>query len=375
MRGEIHARRRIGQQVVEGSAAGRRLQALDAAEAAVVEHHDGELRAERHRGGDLRIQHQVAAVADQHAHLALRAAPASRPARRRSRSPCRSSRIPGGSWWNRSRATACAARRAGRRRRTPRWRSSAARRLTTPSTCASVGFARVGAAISLHLPVPGSRQPRGLRRSTPPAPSSPSSRGSSASRPASRVARPADARHAWRHRTQPTLSCTSFASANSAREPVAKSPRRVPIASTRSARAARVLAAAVPVTPIAPALHGWSQARLPLPAWVSADRDAVRLGERGEALLGQRVLHAAAGDDQGLSSISCRAAIAAASSSRIGQRRGECGARGGGRTRRDSRRPRSARPAAGRGWPGRTRRDRAARAARRAGWSAAARAA
>ena len=49
-----------------------RLQALDAAEAAVVEHHDGQLGAERDRGRDLGVHHQVAAVADQHADLALR---------------------------------------------------------------------------------------------------------------------------------------------------------------------------------------------------------------------------------------------------------------------------------------------------------------
>ena len=50
----------------------RGLQPLDAAEAPVVQHHDEELRAERDRGGDLGVEHQVAAVADQHADLALR---------------------------------------------------------------------------------------------------------------------------------------------------------------------------------------------------------------------------------------------------------------------------------------------------------------
>ncbi len=67
------------------------------------------------------------------------------------------------------------------------------------------------------------------------------------------------------------------ASANSAREPVVKSCSRVPMPTTRSASAAAALAALVPVTPMAPSAIGWSQGSAPLPAWVSADRDAVRL--------------------------------------------------------------------------------------------------
>ena len=61
------------------------------------------LQAQHDRGGDLRIHHQVAAVAHHDDHLARRVAPASRRGRRRSRSPCRNSRIPDGS---------CPARRA-----------------------------------------------------------------------------------------------------------------------------------------------------------------------------------------------------------------------------------------------------------------------
>ena len=51
------------------------LQAVDAAEAAIVEHHDDELHAEHHRGGDLGIHHQIGAVADHHDDVARRAAP------------------------------------------------------------------------------------------------------------------------------------------------------------------------------------------------------------------------------------------------------------------------------------------------------------
>ena len=69
MRSEIDA---VRHQVVEGRAAGRLLQPVDAAEAAIVQHHDGQLQAHRHRGRDLGIHHQVAAVADQHDHRARR---------------------------------------------------------------------------------------------------------------------------------------------------------------------------------------------------------------------------------------------------------------------------------------------------------------
>ena len=57
----------------------------------------GQLEAALHRGRDLGIHHQIAAVADHDDHLGAPAARASRRARRRSRSPCRRSRIPGGS--------------------------------------------------------------------------------------------------------------------------------------------------------------------------------------------------------------------------------------------------------------------------------------
>ena len=57
---------------------------------------------------------------------------------------------------------------------------------------------------------------------------------------------------------------------NRLRDPVVKSCKRVPSASTRSASCAAALAAGEPVTPMAPRLSGWSQARLLLPACVSA---------------------------------------------------------------------------------------------------------
>ena len=73
MSAEIHRllRTAIGEQVVESHATGSALQPIDAAEAAIVQHHDGQFHAEHHRCRDLGVQHQVAAVADQHDHLTL----------------------------------------------------------------------------------------------------------------------------------------------------------------------------------------------------------------------------------------------------------------------------------------------------------------
>ena len=77
MRGEIDRGQRLVprvlQQVVEALAAGGALQPVDAAEAAIVQHHDGQLHAQHHRGRDLGVHHQVRAVADHHDHLAIRA--------------------------------------------------------------------------------------------------------------------------------------------------------------------------------------------------------------------------------------------------------------------------------------------------------------
>src|SRR5271170_4784871 len=50
---------RVAQEIVERRAAGRLLQPVDAGEAAVVEDDDNELPSQHHRGGDLRIHHQV----------------------------------------------------------------------------------------------------------------------------------------------------------------------------------------------------------------------------------------------------------------------------------------------------------------------------
>ena len=63
---------RVAQEIVERRAAGRLLQPVDAAEAAIVEHDDDELLAEHHRGRDLGIHHQIGAVADHHDHFAVR---------------------------------------------------------------------------------------------------------------------------------------------------------------------------------------------------------------------------------------------------------------------------------------------------------------
>ena len=72
VRGEIH-RRGVGpEQVVERRAAAGLLQAVDAAEAVVVEEHDHELLSHRDRGRDLRVHHEVAAVADHDEDLAVR---------------------------------------------------------------------------------------------------------------------------------------------------------------------------------------------------------------------------------------------------------------------------------------------------------------
>ncbi len=81
MRGEIDARRAVGtlhaivEQVVERLPAAGLLQPVDAAVAAIVEHDDDELHAQHHRGRDLGVEHQVAAVADDDDDLALGLAP------------------------------------------------------------------------------------------------------------------------------------------------------------------------------------------------------------------------------------------------------------------------------------------------------------
>ena len=88
---EVDVRRPFVHQVVESIATARGLQTMDAAEAAVVQHHEGELETHGDRGRDLRIHHEIAAVADEHDYIAVRIERASRPVRRRSRSPSRKS--------------------------------------------------------------------------------------------------------------------------------------------------------------------------------------------------------------------------------------------------------------------------------------------
>src|SRR5438093_123927 len=75
-RGSRHGRRvdarAVGKEIVERGATAAALQAVDAAEAAVVEHNDVELLVEHHRSRDLGIHHQIGAVTDKHPDLAVR---------------------------------------------------------------------------------------------------------------------------------------------------------------------------------------------------------------------------------------------------------------------------------------------------------------
>ena len=63
---------RIGEQVVEALDADGALQPVDAAEAAIVQHDDGQLQPEQHGDGDLGIHHEIGAVAEHHRHVARR---------------------------------------------------------------------------------------------------------------------------------------------------------------------------------------------------------------------------------------------------------------------------------------------------------------
>jgi hypothetical protein len=57
------------EEVVERGAAATALQAIDAAEPAIVEHDDVQLLIQHHGSRDLRIHHQIGAVADQNPNL------------------------------------------------------------------------------------------------------------------------------------------------------------------------------------------------------------------------------------------------------------------------------------------------------------------
>ena len=286
------------EQVVERRAAAGALQPVDAAVAAVVEHGHDQLAAQHHRRLQLGVHHQVAAVADHDEHLAARDAPASRQARRRSRSPCRKSRIRRDSRRGPACATACAARPAGRRPRRPR------RRRAAPPGSPRRAPGRRSAAP--RCPAPSPRRPP---RSTPPSapPRAPATLPRSHGRRA-----PPSAPRAWRGRRRPAAAAPCLPASNgwmlswisrdppgsSAREPVVKSCSRVPTARTRSASRARVFAAELPVTPIAPTARGWSQGSAPLPAWVSATGMPCRAAKSCSVAGRLRIQHAAAGDDQ-----------------------------------------------------------------------------
>ena len=115
---------------------------------------------------------------------------------------------------------------------------------------------------------------------------------------------------------------------------------------TRSASRARMLAPGVPVTPIAPEARGMVEGQRALAGLGLADRDAGRLGEAARsASVRLAVEHAAAGDDQrplGRADQLGRARPAASAS-----RRGRADLPDAllEERLRDSRRPRSARPA------------------------------
>ena len=79
-----------------------------------------------------------------------------------------------------------------------------------------------------------------------------------------------------------------------------KSWSRVPTASTTSASAASALAEVAPITPIGPTFIGWSWTRTVRPAMVSTTGTLWLLGEGGERSPAQRIVDAAAGDDQRL---------------------------------------------------------------------------
>ena len=69
------------------------------------------------------------------------------------------------------------------------------------------------------------------------------------------------------------------------RDAVVKSLYRVPMPRTTSASRASALATGEPVAPTPPTAHGWSQARAPLPAWVSETGIPVASANRRRAAL------------------------------------------------------------------------------------------
>ena len=176
MRDEIDLRQRLVpgvlEQVVEALAAGRALQAVDAAEAAVVEHDDGELHAEHDRGRDLGVHHQVRAVADHDDHLALgpRHLDAEAAGDLVAHAGIAVFEVVAAGLGGAARA--CAARPAGRRRRRRRYRTARPPRCTAPITCASDGSAAFVAAVAAAASsrqrafsaAARSAQPRGARR-------------------------------------------------------------------------------------------------------------------------------------------------------------------------------------------------------------------
>src|SRR5690606_28443315 len=69
---ELARRRAAPEFVPEAAPSARALQTVDALVAAVVEEDDGDLQALLPRGDELAAQHEVAAVADERVHLAIR---------------------------------------------------------------------------------------------------------------------------------------------------------------------------------------------------------------------------------------------------------------------------------------------------------------
>ena len=349
MRGEIDRRQRLvsasREQVVEALAAGRALQPVDAAEAAIVEHHDDELATEHDRGCDLRVHHQVAAVADHDEDLALGlrhldAEPAGDLVAHAGKAVFE--------------VVAAGLRRAPQLVQLARQPAGGAdhdvgargRALHRADTCASVGALcsrgrRLG---GRRVPLAPSRGSRGALpgrgRAQPP------SAADSSSSPASRVA---DQRH--RVCLPASKGCTlrltirRAARANSAREPVVKSCSRVPTASTSRPRAASALAALRAGDADRAHVQRMVPGQRALAGLGLRDRDAVALGESRQRRRRARIVHAAAGDDQRPLG-AAQAARRRRAARPVGPvRRGARRARR--RSFRDSRRPRPARPGRG----------------------------
>ncbi len=198
-------------------------------------------------------------------------------------------------------------------------------RCTAPITCASEASSALVAEPSPRRPAPPCRFAR-LRRAAPTRQAPPSPTGRLRVRRARLCASATSGKAPCLPASKacvfsPIMLTSGFL--NSAQEPVVKSCRRVPTASTRSAASASRLEAEVPVTPTAPMLSGWPSGSDDLPACVSQNRDAMPFGKGGQLRRCPRIEHAAAGDDHRL----LRAALIAAAAAAVPRRSGRMPAR------------------------------------------------